>query len=297
MPRRLLDRLLDRLLRLFARAAPPRPARDPGAEARVGELLSLLCRDVLPGVGVVAFLRLALRDRDAVQRSVDAALAPRFRESPIVARTVVELWAAAEMALHPWHPRKVPETYEELYDVTRLQCGDYLPGHGFVLGRERTYGREKLVVDKASPAMLDLLAEARRLHWDPDPGRDAAARAEAVYSMVRGSMRVVEPLVPAGVTMVLSGFLAEGGCCRHASAVLACALQEANVRCRYRRGRVMGRHHAFVEVATTANRAWDLVLDPTFGAVVRTRDLASSLPAWQPDPHANVIWRPRIATP
>lgn len=240
----------------------------------------------------LVFLFLASQSPTVLRSIHNSSLGARFRQDLPFTRSFVEMWAVVEMALFPWNATKCHETYEELHDVDYLQCGDYLPGHGFVLGDERTYEREKLVVDKSSPSMLDLLAEARHLHGRIIPSNEARVRAEAVYLLVLKRMPKAFPAVEAGVTVHLSGFLSEGGGCRHQAAMLACALQEANVVCRYRRGKVAGRYHALVEVSCSPG-VFDLILDPSHGLIVAKKELGSALPGWQADQHINVVWRPR----
>ena len=242
---------------------------------------------------LVAFLGMALRDREQLSRKLDQEYEDRFRADAQFCAEYVRFWAVVEMALYPWKRQKNTKTYQELYDVTRLCCGDYLPGHNFVLGDRRTYGREHLVCDKSSPPMLELLAAARHECMRADPFKDVEARARALYDIVRRKMPLVEPLVPGGVTVSLSRFLTEGGCCRHRAAVLACMLQEANMVCRYRRGRVIGRHHSFVEVKCRPGENFELLIDPTFGMFVVVPDPSEAFPGWYPDPHVNVVWRAR----
>ncbi|MBD3304436.1 hypothetical protein GF343_04775 [Candidatus Woesearchaeota archaeon] len=163
--------------------------------------------------------------------------------------------------------RNQPKTHEnttELKSVEYLIENDYIPSTGSAIGQtEYEDGKGNLVVHKTSPAMLEVLAEARITAANPK--HDALKTALKVYRAVHDAFPDKKAFAGRGSnTMPLNP--SKEGVCINKAIVLQLALQEAGIKSRYVRGRTAAgiSNHAWVEADVLEPGRYALILDPHF---------------------------------
>ena len=154
--------------------------------------------------------------------------------------------------------------YQEIKGVDKFKHGDILPGHNFVLGWPETYvetdTRELLQINTSpSSDAYKFIVKARELRNNYS-GRELVNRIidyfNQQYSPYQGNGE-------GGAAMTWGVFAEEGGCCRHRASLLHYMFQEAGVRSRYVRGRVVGGgYHAWVDVSLSGGPIFSNVVDP-----------------------------------
>lgn len=217
------------------------------------------------------------------------------------------------------------KTYLALDNVEFLVHGDLFPSHLAHLDDPATFNyRELLVGHKYRTDLMSLLTEARAVGVLRQPSvraGDARAAAVDVFEVYQSLYSPFQEIrVYAGELRTLGFFSREGGSCRHRSAALQLMLQEAGVRSRYVRGRLMGNgQHAWVTADDDDSGAYSLLLDPNFaaygwraegrqmeledGMTCRSYSLTDGVQRGATDPAGlgylvfddsfNTIWRPR----
>jgi Transglutaminase-like superfamily len=162
--------------------------------------------------------------------------------------------------------------YLELPSAERLQDGDILPGHKFVLGKTETYGRELLTINLGrTSAIYEVMQKAREIAGKHSGGKKSLALK--IADMVDKNYSDLQGHGKKGFLLSLGFFQEEGGCCRHRAAELQLALQEAGIRSRYVRGRVFRGWHAWVEVDVKGDGSFSQVIDPNMGVRGEIRKL------------------------
>ena len=105
--------------------------------------------------------------------------------------------------------------------------------------------------------------------------------------------------------MTIGAFQLSGGVCRHRSALLQLALQEAGVPSRYMRGTIVGGGmHAWVEVAAGSDGKFSYVIDPNmknrgeidtspkFKDLLGSNSYKAGGMAYRPLGNGAQVWRP-----
>ncbi|MBU0672006.1 MAG: transglutaminase-like domain-containing protein [Candidatus Margulisbacteria bacterium] len=155
-----------------------------------------------------------------------------------------------------------PTDYVEITNVAELREGDILPGRHFELGNPDTYSRELLFIDlQLDPRFQDTLDEARRAATEHRGSERELA--DRVADIVSANVAEGEPAVGRrGGVVPVGEYFANGGWCRHISAALQVALQEAGISSRYVRGRLLGGEgHAWIEVDIAGNGSYSYIID------------------------------------
>jgi hypothetical protein len=154
--------------------------------------------------------------------------------------------------------------YLEISNAERLQDGDILPGHAFVLGMPETYGRELLAINLGkTSAIYEVMQKAREIAAAHSGSQKSLAIK--IANMVDENYSSLQGHGKKGMLLTLGFFQEEGGCCRHRAAELQLALQEAGIRSRYVRGRLFRGWHAWVEVDVKGDGSFSQVVDPNKG--------------------------------
>jgi len=199
----------------------------------------------------------AIEPPEAVKANIGVWDRPTLRE------TMRDSQIAIEMA------RVVAEditviNYLEIASAEKLQDGDILPGHEFVLGKGETYGRELLAINLGkTSAIHEVMRRAREI--GSKHSGDSLSLALKVADMVDENYSDLQGRGEKGMLLTLGFFQEKGGCCRHRAAELQLALQEAGMRSRYVRGRLLLGWHAWVEVDVKGDGSFSYVIDPNMG--------------------------------
>lgn len=205
--------------------------------------------------------------------AVRASIEPKGRSS--LRETMRDSQIAIEMARVAAEDINVIN-YLELSNAERLQDGDILPGHLFILGKTETYGRELLMINLSkTSAIYEVMQRARDIAAEHSGERKGLALK--IADMVDENYSNLQGHGKEGVMLTLGFFQEKGGCCRHRAAELQLALQEAGVRSRYVRGRVLGGWHAWVEVDVKGDGAFSYAIDPNKGI----RGIRRKLDHWE----------------
>jgi hypothetical protein len=188
---------------------------------------------------------------------------PLEERQPTLRETMLDSQIAIEMAHVAVEDINVIN-YLEISNAERLQDGDILPGHAFVLGMPETYGRELLAINLGkTSAIYEVMQKAREIAAAHSGSQKSLAIK--IANMVDENYSSLQGHGKKGMLLTLGFFQEEGGCCRHRAAELQLALQEAGIRSRYVRGRLFRGWHAWVEVDVKGDGSFSQVVDPNKG--------------------------------
>jgi len=155
------------------------------------------------------------------------------------------------------------DLYVALTNQDQLQQGDILPNRDAELGDAETLIREELTCNfKESSAVYPVLVKAKEI--GRKKGLSNLEIADEVADMVQKNFAEGQgPRLNGDAgKMTIGYFVEKGGCCRHRSAALQMALQEAGVPSRYIQGSVAGGgNHAWVAVDVKGDGSYSYVID------------------------------------